>query len=74
MYMMPMQFNRLINWFNNILSESKLKSRFNEIERKYKIKFDKDFKQREHIKTSIKAKKLVRDISFKAKWLNFFKN
>jgi len=74
MFMMRMQFNNLINWIKTILSEAKVKSRLDNIEKKYKIKFDKDFKQREHKKTGIKAKKLVREMSLNAKWLKNLRN
>ena len=52
------------------------------IERDYKIKFEKDlkdsftpiFEQKEHKKTTIKARKLVREMSLRAKWLKNFKD
>ena len=72
----------LIKWLKKIWFEAKLKARLDKIERDYKIKFEKDlkdsftpiFEQKEHKKTTIKARKLVREMSLRAKWLKNFKD
>ena len=72
----------LIKWLKKIWFDAKLKARLDKIERDYKIKFEKDlkdsftptFEQKEHKKTTIKARKLVREMSLRAKWLKNFKD
>ena len=72
----------LIKWLKKIWFEAKLKARLDKIERDYKIKFEKDlkdsftpiFEKKEHKKTTIKARKLVREMSLRAKWLKNFKD
>ena len=72
----------LIKWLKKIWFDAKLKARLDRIERDYKIKFEKDlkdsftpiFEQKEHKKTTIKARKLVREMSLRAKWLKNFKD
>ena len=72
----------LIKWLKKIWFDAKLKARLDKIERDYKIKFEKDlkdsftpiFEQKEHKKTTIKARKLVREMSLRAKWLKYFKD
>ena len=84
--MMRMLFKELIEelikWLKKIWLDAKLKARLDKIERDYKIKFEKDlkdsftpiFEQKEHKKTTIKARKLVREMSLRAKWLKNFKD
>ena len=72
----------LIKWLKKMWCDAKLKARLDKIERDYKIKFEKDlkdsftpiFEQKEHKKTTIKARKLVREMSLRAKWLKNFKD
>ena len=72
----------LIKWLKKMWFDAKLKARLDKIERDYKIKFEKDlkdsftpiFEQKEHKKTTIKARKLVREMSLRAKWLKKFKD
>ena len=72
----------LIKWLKKMWFDAKLKARLDKIERDYKIKFEKDlkesftpiFEQKQHKKTTIKAKKLVREMSLRAKWLKNFKD
>ncbi len=72
----------LIKWLKKMWFDAKLKARLDKIERDYKIKFEKDlkdsftpiFEQKEHKKTTIKARKLVREMSLRAKWLKNFKD
>ena len=72
----------LIKWLKKLWFDAKLKARLDKIERDYKIKFEKDlkdsftpiFEQKQHKKTTIKAKKLVREMSLRAKWLRNFKD
>ena len=84
--MMRMLFKELIEelikWLKKMWFDAKLKARLDKIERDYKIKFEKDlkdpftpiFEQKEHKKTTIKARKLVREMSLRAKWLKNFKD
>ena len=86
MFTMRMLFKELIveliKWLKKMWFDAKLKARLDKIERDYKIKFEKDlkdsftpiFEQKEHKKTTIKARKLVREMSLRAKWLKNFKD
>ena len=86
MFMMRMLFKELIEelikWLKKMWFDPKLKPRIDKIETDYKIKFEKDlkdsftpiFEQKEHKKTTIKARKLVREMSLRAKWLKNFKD
>ena len=72
----------LIKWLKKMWFDAKLKARLDKIEKNYKKKFEKDlkdsftpiFEQKEHKKTTIKARKLVREMSLRAKWLKNFKD
>ena len=67
----------LISWLKKIWFEAKLKARLDKIEKKYKIKFDKElkesfdpiFEEKPHDNPDSEAAKLGGEISLKAKWL-----
>tara|TARA_R100001015_G_C4575275_1_gene132670 strand:- start:544 stop:789 length:246 start_codon:yes stop_codon:yes gene_type:complete len=67
----------LISWLKKIWFEAKLQARLDKIEKKYKIKFDKElkesfepiFEEKPHDDPDSEAAKLGGEISLKAKWL-----
>tara|TARA_R100001224_G_scaffold80756_1_gene50647 strand:- start:640 stop:894 length:255 start_codon:yes stop_codon:yes gene_type:complete len=68
---------KLISWLKKIWFEAKLQARLDKIEKKYKIKFDKElkesfepiFEEKPHDDPDSEAAKLGGEISLKAKWL-----
>ena len=68
---------KLISWLKKIWFEAKLQARLDKIEKKYKIKFDKElkesfepiFEEKPHDEPDSEAAKLGGEISLKAKWL-----
>jgi len=67
----------LISWLKKVWFEAKLQARLDKIEKKYKIKFDKElkesfapiFEEKPHDDPDSEAAKLGGEISLKAKWL-----
>ncbi len=67
----------LIYWLKKVWFEAKLQARLDKIEKKYKIKFDKElkesfepiFEEKPHDDPDSEAAKLGGEISLKAKWL-----
>lgn len=67
----------LISWLKKVWFEAKLQARLDKIEKKYKIKFDKElkesfepiFEEKPHDNPDSEAAKLGGEISLKAKWL-----
>ena len=67
----------LISWLKKVWFEAKLQARLDKIEKKYKIKFDKELKEsfepifdeKPHDDPDSEAAKLGGEISLKAKWL-----
>ena len=67
----------LISWLKKIWFEAKLQARLDKIEKKYKIKFDKElkesfepiFEEKPHDEPDSEAAKLGGEISLRAKWL-----
>jgi len=67
----------LISWLKKLWFEAKLQARLDKIEKKYKIKFDKElkesfepiFEEKPHDDPDSEAAKLGGEISLKAKWL-----
>ena len=68
---------KLISWLKKIWFEAKLQARLDKIEKKYKIKFDKElkesfepiFEEKPHDEPDSEAAKLGGEISLRAKWL-----
>ncbi len=67
----------LISWLKKVWFEAKLQARLDKIEKKYKIKFDKElkesfepiFEEKPHDDPDSEVAKLGGEISLKAKWL-----